>query len=126
MLVSQGTYSLTIASNCIYTVYLIHFRRKLYHAQHYVGLTPGDPFERLRKHRDGVWTPTDPKKPDWEYGHYVGQGAKILGACNHYGIDYDIVRMWVDVDPRLEFDLKDTKHVSRYCPACTRRPLDLK
>lgn len=101
------------------TVYLIHFARKLAHAQHYLGWTTDLP-ARLKEHRAGRWEPCDPYKSP-KYGTAVGQktgdGALILAVCNYHGIEWDVVRTW-DGTPQLEARFKRYKAYKPICPTC--------
>ena len=81
------------------TVYLICFNEKFYHCKHYIGYTNGEVTDRFDKHKSG-------------------HGAKILKALNEKEIDYEVVRVWEDVDYDFERKLKNQKNSSRYCPKC--------
>lgn len=65
------------------TVYLVCFEEKFHHAKHYIGFTQGSIEDRFDKHKRG-------------------HGAKLLKALNEKGIDYEIVRVWEDVDYDFE------------------------
>jgi predicted GIY-YIG superfamily endonuclease len=82
------------------TVYLIHFSRRLKHAQHYLGKT-ADLRQRVKDHASGC-------------------GAKILAACNRKGIKWRVVRVWRGADKKLERRLK-SHHRAELCPSCSGR-----
>ncbi len=79
-------------------VYLLHFKRKMGHAQHYLGKTT-DLRQRMSDHRGG-------------------QGARILAECNRRGIRYEVVRTWKRADRGLERRLKSL-HRADLCPRCS-------
>lgn len=84
-------------------VYLIHFEQKLHHAQHYLGFCEkGNLESRFETHR-------------------AGAGAKILRALNQRGIDYNIVRIWKNVDRNFERQLKNKKKTRCFCPKCNAK-----
>ena len=85
-------------------LYLIHFSKKLAHAQHYVGATTNLD-QRLRQHASG-------------------QGAKILAACKAKGITWEVVRVWKGLW-QIERKLKSLKNAAHYCPRCTPAPSSL-
>jgi predicted GIY-YIG superfamily endonuclease len=78
-------------------VYLIHFEKKLHHAQHYLGYTQ-DLERRMKLHASG-------------------RGAKLMKAVTERGIPWSVVRTW-DGGRDLETLLKTQKNASRYCPIC--------
>ena len=80
-------------------VYLIHFKKKLHHAGHYLGYTKD--FEtRIERHRSG-------------------QGARLLQVLNQQGIAWGVVRVWPAGTPEFESMLKKhVKHTPRLCPVC--------
>lgn len=71
-------------------VYLIHFERKLHHAQHYLGFAGGDLMQCIELHR-------------------ANQGAKLLAAVNNNGIYWKVVRVWQKGDRTLERKLTNYK-----------------
>lgn len=80
-------------------VYLIHFEKKLGHAQHYIGYAADDKFEnRIKCHKKGC-------------------GSRILNAANKAGINWEVVRTWKG-DRKLERKLKNWKKASQLCPVC--------
>ena len=81
------------------TVYLIHFSKKFYHAQHYIGYTDLPVEDRLKRHE-------------------ANDGARILKAVRLAGIDYEVVKIWEGVDRAFERRLKNQKNASRLCPVC--------
>ena len=78
-------------------VYLIHFSRKLQHAQHYIGFVKGDLMQRIELHLNN-------------------RGAKLLATVNNQGIRWQVVRVWLEGDRHFERKLKDRKKSRRYCP----------
>lgn len=80
-------------------VYLIHFSKKLAHAQHYIGFAENDLEQRIEKHK-------------------AGTGAKILKACNEAGIEWDVAEVWPEGDRTFERSLKNKKKSSCLCPIC--------
>lgn len=79
-------------------VYLIHFRHKYHHAQHYIGYSK-DLEIRIERHREN-------------------SGAKLLRAVNKAGITWNVVRTWQVDGQGFERLLKNQKHSARYCPVC--------
>lgn len=79
-------------------VYLIHFDRKLRHAQHYLGFAD-DVDKRLKRHRSN-------------------RGARLLAACNRLGIEWKCVRRWDEGDRAFERKLKGLKNAKSLCPVC--------
>jgi len=78
-------------------VYLLHFKKKLHHAGHYLGST--DYLEvRLKEHQSG-------------------HGAKLPKAVVEAGISWDLARVW-EGDRFLERQLKRQKNAPRLCPFC--------
>ena len=82
------------------TVYLIHFDKKLSHAQHYLGYTGGDLDVRLERHR-------------------AGNGARLMEVCKERGITWRLVRTWSG-DRKLERRLKNQKNSPKLCPICRK------
>lgn len=80
-------------------VYLICFDKHYHHAKHYIGFTDAGVEQRLEKHRLGV-------------------GAKLLRAVSKADIEFDVVRIWEDVDRHFERKLKNRKNAKRLCPRC--------
>lgn len=88
-------------------VYIIHFKNKLHHAQHYVGYVWGDDFtKRIKQHRNGT-------------------GAKILKACNERGIQYRVV-VACGGGRDLERWIKNQKNTAQFCPVCSAKPRQFK
>jgi len=80
-------------------VYLVHFKTKLHHAQHYLGYCESGNLEnRIDR-------------------HMRGDGSKLLKAATEAGIEWSVVHTW-DGDRNSERALKNRKHTSRFCPAC--------
>ena len=78
-------------------VYLIHFDRKHYNAQHYLGWTV-DLAKRTALHRNG-------------------QGARLLKFITEQGIGWEVVRTW-EGNYILERKLKSRKKSRELCPKC--------
>ena len=85
-------------------LYLIHFDRKLHHAQHYIG------FARDAK--------TFPRRIEH---HRRGSGARLMAAVVAAGIDFQVVRVWDDGDRNEERRLKNRHNGPRLCPHCAAR-----
>ena len=83
-------------------VYLIHFERPFWHAQHYLGYTANLP-RRVEQHRSGT-------------------GAKLLKAVSKRGISWEVVRTWPG-GPALERALKNRKNSRAICPVCIQQHL---
>jgi predicted GIY-YIG superfamily endonuclease len=79
------------------TVYLIHFHRKLCHAQHYLGFAENLE-DRVEKHKNGT-------------------GARLMEVITEAGIGWEVVRTWAG-GRRLERKLKNQKKAPRLCPLC--------
>lgn len=79
------------------TVYLIHFERKLHHAQHYIGYT-ANLENRMEDHR-------------------TNNGACLLRALNRQKIQWSVVRTW-EGGKTLERRLKNWKKARQLCPIC--------
>ena len=80
-------------------VYLIHFQSKLHHAQHYIGFVETDLLQRIEL-------------------HLSNKGAKLLAAVNNQGIRWQVVRIWLEGDRRMERKLKNYKKARCFCPVC--------
>lgn len=80
-------------------VYLIHFSKKLHHAQHYIGFVEEDLMQRIEL-------------------HLSNRGAKLLAAVNNQGIEWQVVKVWLQGDRRFERKLKDYKKSRCFCPVC--------
>lgn len=94
-MVIQGGHTLKGSMNSI--VYLIHFDRKHYKAQHYLGWTV-DLAKRTEQHRNGT-------------------GAKLLKFITAQGIGWTVVRTWRG-NYILERKLKSRKKARELCPTC--------
>jgi predicted GIY-YIG superfamily endonuclease len=84
------------------TVYIIHFERPFWHAQHYIGYTANLP-RRIEQHRNGT-------------------GAKLLRAITRRGIPWEVVRTWPG-GPAFERALKNRKKSRDLCPVCIQQQL---
>ena len=80
-------------------VYLIHFKTKLHHAQHYIGYVERRLETRIKKHK-------------------ASRGAKLLSALNLNGIEWEVVRVWRGADRTFERKLKNYKKARCFCPVC--------
>lgn len=87
------------------TVYLLHFERKLKHAQHYIGYTD-DLAKRLKRHQ-------------------AKQGSKFVAAMLNNGISFLLARTWEGVDYSFERKLKSRRNAKHLCPIC-RKEKELK
>lgn len=88
------------------TVYLLHFSKKVFHAQHYLGWTE-DIKTRLQRHRSGT-------------------GSRLLRQLKLLGGTFQVVRTWEGVDKAFERKLKRRKMGPRLCTLCLaarRKPL---
>lgn len=82
------------------TVYLLHFSKKLGHAQHYIGVTTrGNVEERLSEHRSG-------------------RGARLCAAAVQGGAELQLARTWENVPRFTEVKLKNRGGAGRLCPVC--------
>lgn len=81
-------------------VYLLHFERKLKHAQHYIGYT-NDLAKRLKRHNDK-------------------QGSHLVAAVVKNGIGFILARTWENVDYAFERQLKKRKNTKYLCPICRK------
>lgn len=86
-------------------VYLIHLEQKYKHAQHYIGFVDGG---------------EDRLKSRLEY-HRKGSGSRLLRAVAKAGINFDVVRTWVEGDRNFERSLKNKKKASTLCPICAKK-----
>jgi len=86
-------------------VYLIHFSRKLGHAQHYIGKT--EAYGRRMT------------------AHKAGNGAAILRAAKLKGIKWRVVARWFG-GRKLEKELKARHDAAALCPICKRKRLAYK
>lgn len=103
-------------------VYIIHFASPLGHASHYCGYTSKGIRARIASHRETTWTPYD-KPVRLDDGRVIagekrGPGAVIMGVVNSKGIDWTVARIFRNVTRTFERQIKNTKHVGRYCPIC--------
>lgn len=85
-------------------VYLIHFRTRYKHAGHYIGWT-SDLESRLLEHKGGT-------------------GARLMEVIKEAGIDWEVARVWYDVDRKFERKLKRQGGASRTCPICKAAKLE--
>ena len=79
-------------------VYLIHFDRPFGHAQHYVGVTNGDPSERFKTHVG---------YPD----------VNLLKHAKAAGVQFQLARVWLQVPRYFEMKLK-SRGKRPICPVC--------
>lgn len=86
------------------TIYLIHFRKKLGHAQHYLGFTT-DLKRRIRVQKRG------------------GAGAaRLLVAAKEAGISWRVVTTWQGTRSD-ERRMKENNDLARACPICRAKVL---
>lgn len=83
-------------------VYLIHFEKKYFHAQHYIGFVYNDLDKRIKRHKRN-------------------RGAKLLKALNKANIKWHVVRVWDDADKEFERKLKNKKNSKTLCPLCNQK-----
>ena len=83
-------------------VYLLHFDRKLKHAQHYIGFVDGG-----KKRLDARM----------QY-HRSGRGSKLMKAVTEAGIGFVIANTWPDGDRNFERSLKNRKNARHLCNIC--------
>lgn len=79
-------------------VYLIHFAKPFGHAKHYLGFVEDNLEQRIKKHR-------------------AGYGSTLLKHVNMAGINWEVVRIWLNADRNKERQLKSHSS-TRYCPIC--------
>ncbi len=81
-------------------VYLIHFKTPFKHARHYIGFCEfGNLEKRMEKHRNG-------------------NGSKLMAAVTAAGIEWEVAKIWENVDRGFERQLKNRNGASRFCPFC--------
>lgn len=90
------------------TVYLLHFERKLAHAQHYVGYTTSLK-KRLETHRRA--TRND------------GRHHNLVVVMREQGIGFLLARTWKG-GRALEKTIKAKKCAPRLCPICRDLPVE--
>lgn len=85
-------------------VYLIHFKHKYHHAQHYIGYcnSPTNLQKRLVQHRHG---PSD-------------NGSPLIAAVTEAGIPWNVVRTWPSATQADERKLKNRHNAAHLCPIC--------
>jgi len=81
-------------------VYLLHFSKKHYHAQHYIG-SSNNIGARLKRHING-------------------HGSKLVKAVVKVGITVSVVRTW-EGGKEFERILHDRKNSPKYCPICNTK-----
>ena len=79
------------------TVYLIHFDKPYYHAQHYIGSTD-NLGQRLHL-------------------HHIGRGARLMQVIHNAGITWRLARTWPG-GRQLERQLKRRHKARELCPIC--------
>lgn len=86
-------------------VYLLHFERKIAHAQHYLGYAKRVD-ERIARHR-------------------AGNGARLVAEFTSRGIGFVVARIWPDGTRQFERSLKSVrKNSRRLCPECKKEKHD--
>lgn len=83
-------------------VYLIHFEKKFYHAQHYIGFSKDELFKNRIEH------------------HKSGSGSRLMRAVTKAGIGWKIARTWPNEDGNFERSLKNKKKSRLLCPCCSK------
>lgn len=81
-------------------VYLIHFEKKFWHTQHYLGYTADEKFDKRIAH------------------HRAGTGSRLMRAVTRAGIEWSVVRTWPNEDGHFERQLKNRKKSRCLCPKC--------
>lgn len=81
-------------------VYLIHFDEPFGHAQHYLGYSKDELFEKRME------------------CHKKNQGSRLIAAVNKAGIGWKVVRTWPNEDGNFERKLKNWKKSRCLCPVC--------
>ena len=85
------------------TVYLLHFKHKYRHCQHYIGFTERTLDERLGE-------------------HWSGNGSALTSAVHQQaGNEMILARTWEGVDSSIEFILKCRAESPKLCPVCNPR-----
>lgn len=90
-------------------VYILHFKKKFHHCQHYVGWTKENSLDAVKK-RFGV--------------HKAGNGSKLLRSVFKSGIKVEIATVFVNGNQKLERKIKNTKNVKKYCSFCNNYLID--
>jgi predicted GIY-YIG superfamily endonuclease len=78
-------------------IYLLHFKKPVKHARHYLG-SADDVVERIERHRRG-------------------NGARLTQVATEQGIEMELVRTW-EGGKKEERELKRQKNSPRLCPLC--------
>jgi predicted GIY-YIG superfamily endonuclease len=79
------------------TIYLLHFKVRYKHADHYTGWTTNLD-ARLAEHR-------------------AGNGARLLAVIKEQGIEWTLARTWQGTRSR-ERQIKNMGGAARHCPTC--------
>ena len=82
-------------------VYLIHFNKKLCHAQHYIG-SSHNISKRIKRHNNC-------------------KGARLLEVLHKNNIHYKLVRVWNKAEIAFERYLKNRKKSWKLCPICNSK-----
>lgn len=82
-------------------VYILHFERKHFHAQHYIG-----------------WVSDKKGVESRILKHMSGTGSKLMFAIVNLGIPFVIARIWPNESRQFERKLKNWKKASDLCPIC--------
>jgi len=83
-------------------VYLLHFKKPLYHARHYIGVASD---LEVRLHQHGL-----------------AHGAKLMQAVKRAGISWELARVWVG-GRELERALKLQHNAPKLCPICMQEEI---
>lgn len=84
-------------------VYILHFEKKFYHTQHYIGWTKGNSIEAVQKRLKT---------------HLSGKGSKIVRSVVASGIKIEVATIFINGDRKLERKLKDKKNAKQFCSIC--------
>ncbi len=83
-------------------VYILHFDKKLHHAQHYVGCT-----ENIDRRMN-------------EHLHCHQCGSNLVRAAIKQGINVVLAKVYPNGDRALEKKIKAMKKTSLVCPICQK------
>lgn len=85
-------------------VYLYHFEKAYFHAQHYLGSTNRNLSDRHQE-------------------HISGRGSPLVHAAHKAGIDLTLIPLYIDEGFALERAIKRYHNNRRICPICNRKEL---
>lgn len=88
-------------------IYLLHFDNPYHHARHYCGMTR-NLHRRLTSHAQG-------------------RAARLTRALFHKALGWQLAATGItrqsSLAAQIERRTKDSHHLARYCPICTKNPL---